>query len=85
MRENINNLFDNCEYDIDVTDGSIEKYMAKVMAENTFAQVDSEGRQWSSQNLIRTIMEGLQENICRWSAKAGSAVESLLVSDPPLI
>ena len=40
-----NPLFDTREYDVEFTDGSIEKYAAKIIAENMFAQVDDEGRE----------------------------------------
>ena len=45
-RAHTNPLFDTREYDIEFTDGSIEKYTANVIAENMFAQVDSEGSQY---------------------------------------
>ena len=38
-----NPLFDTREYDIEFTDGSIEKYAANIISENMFAQVDDEG------------------------------------------
>ena len=40
-----NPLFDNREYDVEFTYGSIEKYAANIIAENMFAQVDDEGRE----------------------------------------
>ena len=40
-----NPLFDTREYDVEFTDGSIENYAANIIAENTFAQVDNEGRE----------------------------------------
>ena len=36
-------LFDTREYDVEFTDGTMEKYAANVITENMFAQVDSEG------------------------------------------
>ena len=39
-----NPLFDTREYDVEFTDGSIEKYASNIIAENMFAQVDDEGR-----------------------------------------
>ena len=44
-RAHTNPLFDTREYDIEFTDGSIEKYTANIIAENMYAQVDSEGHQ----------------------------------------
>ena len=41
--------------------------------------------QRSSRELIRAINSGIQEVRCRRSTKTGSTVDSLLVSDPPLI
>ena len=41
-----NTLFDTREYDIEFTDGSVEKYTANVIAENMFAHVDDEGNQY---------------------------------------
>ena len=40
-----NRLFDTREYDVEFTDGSIEKYAANIIAENMFAQVNYEGRE----------------------------------------
>jgi hypothetical protein len=42
-RAHTNPLFDTREYDIEFTDGSIERYHANIIAENMFAQVDDEG------------------------------------------
>ena len=39
-----NPLFDTREYDVEFTDGSIEKYATNIIAENMFAQVDDEVR-----------------------------------------
>ena len=41
-----NPLFDTREYEVEFTDGSQEKYQANIIAENMFAQVDSEGNQY---------------------------------------
>ena len=38
-----NPLFDTREYEIEFTDGMIEKYQANIIAENMYAQVDEEG------------------------------------------
>ena len=40
-----NGLFDTREYDVEFTDGSIEKHAANIIAENMFAQVYYEGRE----------------------------------------
>ena len=40
-----NPLFDTREYDVEFTDGSVEKYSANIIAENMYAQVDDEGRE----------------------------------------
>jgi hypothetical protein len=45
-RAHANPLFDTREYEIEFTDGTHEKYQANVIAENMFAQVDSEGNQF---------------------------------------
>jgi hypothetical protein len=45
-RAHNNPLFDTREYDVKFTDGSQEQYQANIIAENMFAQVDSEGRQY---------------------------------------
>ena len=42
-----NPLFDTQEYDIEFTDGTMEKYTANVIAENMFAQVDSKANMYS--------------------------------------
>ena len=39
----INPFFDTCEYDIDFTYGTWNKYAANLIAENIYAQVDEEG------------------------------------------
>ena len=44
-RMHTNPLFDTHEYEIKFTDGSHEKHMANIIAENIFAQVDDEGHQ----------------------------------------
>jgi hypothetical protein len=41
-----NPLFDTREYVVEFTDGTEENYFANVIAENMFAQVDGEGRQY---------------------------------------
>ena len=40
-----NPLFENREYDVEFTDGSIEKDAANIISDNMFAQVDDEGRE----------------------------------------
>jgi hypothetical protein len=45
-RAHANPLFDTREYEIEFTDGSYEKYQANVIAENMYAQVINEGRQY---------------------------------------
>ena len=45
-RAHHNPLFDTREYVVEFTDGRTENYFANVIAENMFAQVDSEGRQY---------------------------------------
>ena len=47
---NANPLFDTREYDIEFTDGSVDKYTSKLIAENMFAQVDDEGNQYLLMN-----------------------------------
>ena len=45
-RSHANPLFDTREYVVEFTDGSTESYFANVIAENMYAQVDDEGRQY---------------------------------------
>jgi hypothetical protein len=45
-RGHANPLFDTKEYVVEFTDGSLENYFANVIAENMYAQVDDEGRQY---------------------------------------
>ena len=45
-RAHSNPLLDTREYEVEFTDGTKEKYMANVIAENMFAQVDDEGKQY---------------------------------------
>jgi hypothetical protein len=45
-RAHANPLFDTREYDIEFTNGTVEKYQANLIAENMYAQVDEEGRQY---------------------------------------
>jgi hypothetical protein len=45
-RGHANPLFDTREYVVEFTDGSTENYFANVIAENMYAQVDDEGRQY---------------------------------------
>jgi hypothetical protein len=45
-RAHANPLFDTRVYDVEFTDGAVERYQANNIAENMFVQVDSEGRQY---------------------------------------
>jgi hypothetical protein len=45
-RAHANPLFDTREYEVEFTDGTYEKYQANIIAENMFAQVDTEGNQF---------------------------------------
>jgi len=45
-RSHTNPLFDTREYVIEFTDGTEQNYMANIIAENMYAQVDSEGNQF---------------------------------------
>ena len=47
-----NPFFDTREYDIEFTDGSVDKYTANVITENMFSQVDDEGNQYFLMNEI---------------------------------
>ena len=47
-----NPFFDTREYDIEFTDGSVDKYTANVMTENMFTYVDDEGNQYLIMNEI---------------------------------
>jgi hypothetical protein len=46
-RASTNPLFDTREYNIEFTDGTMEKYTANIIAENMYAQVDDEGNMFS--------------------------------------
>jgi hypothetical protein len=54
-----NPLFDTRQYEIKFTDGTREKYQANVIAENMFAQVDSEGHQYL---LLQEITDHKKDN-----------------------
>ena len=43
-RAHRNPVFDTREYDVEMMDGTVERYSANVIAENLYAQVDDEGR-----------------------------------------
>jgi hypothetical protein len=45
-RGHANPLFNTREYVVEFTDGSTENYFANVIAENMYAQIDDEGRQY---------------------------------------
>ena len=53
-RAHTNPLFDTREYVVEFTDGSTENYFANVIAENMYAQIDSEGRQYQ---LMKEIVD----------------------------
>jgi hypothetical protein len=54
-----NPLFDTREYEIEFTDGTREKYQANIIAENMYAQVDSEGNQYL---LLQEITDHRSDN-----------------------
>ena len=58
-RSHNNPLFDTREYEVEFTDGSREKYQANIIAENMFAQVDSEGNQYL---LLKEITDHKHDN-----------------------
>ena len=58
-RAHTNPLFDTREYDIEFTDGTIERYAANVIAENMFAQVDEEGNMYS---ILKEVMDHRKTN-----------------------
>ena len=45
-------FFDTREYNIEFTDGSVDKYTVHIITENMFAQVDDEGNQYLLMNEI---------------------------------
>jgi Reverse transcriptase (RNA-dependent DNA polymerase) len=53
-RAHANPLFDTREYEVEFTDGTHEKYQANIIAENMYAQVDSEGNQYL---MLQEIMD----------------------------
>ena len=58
-RAHTNPLFDTREYDIEFTDGAIERYTANVIAENMFAQVDEEGNMYM---ILQEIVDHKKDN-----------------------
>jgi hypothetical protein len=58
-RAHANPLFNTHEYEIEFTDGTNEKYQANVIAENMFAQINSEGNQYL---LLQEIMDHKRDN-----------------------
>jgi hypothetical protein len=58
-RAHANPLFDTREYEIEFTDGTTEKYQVNIIAENMFAQVDSEGNQYL---LLQEITDHKKDN-----------------------
>jgi hypothetical protein len=58
-RAHANPLFDTREYEIKFTGGTHEKYQANVIAENMFAQVDTEGSQFL---LLQEITDHKSDN-----------------------
>jgi hypothetical protein len=45
-KRNLNPLLDTREYEVEFPDGTMDTYSANIIAENLFAQVDTEGRQY---------------------------------------
>ena len=58
-RAHANPLFDTREYVVEFTDGTTENYFANVIAENMYAQIDSEGRQYQ---LLQEIVDHRSDN-----------------------
>jgi hypothetical protein len=58
-RAHSNPLFDTREYHVEFTDGTQEKYAANIIAENMYAQVDDEGRQYM---IIEEIVDHKKDN-----------------------
>ena len=67
-RSHNNPLFDTREYEVEFTDGSREKYQANIIAENMFAQVDSEGNQYFclKKSLITNMITALYLYLKGW-------------------
>ena len=70
-RAHTNPLFDTRKYEIEFTDGSREKYMANIIAENIFAQVNNKGHQFQiideitdhhKDNSVVPISDGMIQN-----------------------
>ena len=51
-------FFDTREYNIEFKNGSVDKYTAKLITENMFAQVDDEGNQYFLMNEITDSQKG---------------------------
>jgi hypothetical protein len=60
VRRNNNYLLDTRRYEVELADGTSEEYYANVIAENLFAQVDSEGNQYV---LMKEISEHRKDNM----------------------
>jgi hypothetical protein len=58
-RAHANPLFDTREYEIEFTDGTYDRYQANIIAENMYAQVDSEGNQYL---LLQEITDHRSDN-----------------------
>jgi hypothetical protein len=58
-RAHANPLFDTREYEIKFTDGTHKKYQANIIAENMYAQVNSEGNQYL---LLQEITDHQSDN-----------------------
>jgi len=56
-RAHANPLFDTREYEIEFTDGTTDRYTANVIAENMYAQVDDEGKQFQILSEITNHMK----------------------------
>jgi hypothetical protein len=58
-RAHSNPLLDSREYHVEFTDGTQERYAANIIAENMYAQVDEEGRQFQ---VLEEIVDHMKDN-----------------------
>jgi hypothetical protein len=63
-----NSMLDTCEYEVQYPDGSTQSYLANVIAENLYCQVDAEGKQYAVMEEItdHEYDGGRSETDCQW-------------------
>jgi hypothetical protein len=61
-------MLDTCEYEVQYPDWSTQSYLANVIAEHLYSQVDAEGNQYAVREEItdHEYDGGRSETDCRW-------------------